>query len=105
MGASFEEFCAEYGYDGLNPFEIRAWVLPNRRYMICGVGRLNPFEIRAWVLQMKIIKRNLASIVSIPLKSGHGCFTCVLASMNLAKCLNPFEIRAWVLRSMTKKQR
>jgi len=35
---------------------------------------LNPFEIRAWVLQLVAEKKAEKAEVSIPLKSGHGCF-------------------------------
>ena len=35
----------------LNPFEIRAWVLPDVPNALHAAGKsLNPFEIRAWVL-------------------------------------------------------
>jgi len=83
----------------LNPFEIRAWVLPQTlRGLTFGPLSLNPFEIRAWVLRKNpIIQIRLK--VSIPLKSGHGCFHRQVVNIRNRSSLNPFEIRAWVLRT------
>ncbi|SCZ85630.1 hypothetical protein NSMM_400108 [Nitrosomonas mobilis] len=50
MGASIL-FCRSSRLYGLNPFEIRAWVLLHIGSLNGVVSiRLNPFEIRAWVL-------------------------------------------------------
>ena len=62
----------------LNPFEIRAGLLPRSCASIrFRLSRLNPFEIRAGLLQSS---RTYDSV--------------------LGKCLNPFEIRAGLLREL-----
>ena len=78
----------------LNPFEIRASMFPDARQQTFWRAASQSLWNQGIDVSLEPLERGIEPEVSIPLKSGHRCFTGTSGKRHWAWSLNPFEIRA-----------